>query len=85
VHLALAARRALLPMGVEARVVSFPSWELFEAQAPSYRRHALPPAVGARLAIEAGVAQGWRRYVGDGGDVLALSPWAGGGGREEES
>jgi transketolase len=49
-----------------------PSWELFEAQPPSYRDAVLPPSVQARLAIEAGVTQGWHRYVGDRGDVIGV-------------
>lgn len=49
-----------------------PSWELFEAQSQEYRNTVLPTAVGARLAVEAGVPQGWDRYVGNHGDVLAV-------------
>jgi transketolase len=49
-----------------------PSWELFDAQPASYRESVLPPQVTARLAIEAGVTQGWARYVGLAGDVLGL-------------
>jgi transketolase len=49
-----------------------PSWELFEAQPPSYRESILPPSAPARLAVEAGVTQGWREYVGDGGDVICV-------------
>ncbi len=72
VHPALAARERLAERGVKARVVSMPSWELFERQPPSYRDAVLPPQVTARLAIEAGVPQGWRRYVGDRGDVIGI-------------
>ena len=49
-----------------------PSWNLFDAQSPEYRDSVLPPAVTARLAVEAGVAQGWHRYVGSQGDVLSI-------------
>jgi transketolase len=49
-----------------------PSWELFDAQPLEYRNAVLPPAVGARLAVEAGVPQGWQPYVGSCGDVLAV-------------
>ena len=49
-----------------------PSWELFEAQPPSYRDSVLPPSARARIAVEAGVTQGWRKYVGDGGDVIGV-------------
>ena len=51
--------------GVAVRCVSMPSWELFDAQPQSYRDAVLPPSVRARLAVEAGVPQGWHRYVGD--------------------
>lgn len=59
--------------GIEVRIVSFPSWELFEAQTQAYRDSVLPPAVKARVAIEAGVSQGWRRWVGDEGVVIAIN------------
>jgi transketolase len=49
-----------------------PSWELFDAQPPSYRDSVLPPSAPARLAVEAGVTQGWRKYVGDGGEVIGV-------------
>ncbi len=70
VPLALAAHRALAAEGVPTRVVSFPSWELFEMQDEAYRRQVLPPEVTARLAIEAASPLGWHRYVGLAGDVL---------------
>jgi len=72
VHVALAARERLAEQGVRARVVNMPSWELFERQPRSYRDEVLPPEVTARLAIEAGVPQGWFRYVGEGGDVIGI-------------
>jgi transketolase len=72
VSLIVAAQRKLAQENVQARIVSMPSWELFEAQPQAYREAVFPPAVGARLAVEAGVAQGWCRYVGDRGDVLAV-------------
>jgi transketolase len=58
--------------GVAVRCVSMPSWDLFEAQPQSYRDEVLPARVTARLAVELGVEQGWHRYVGDRGDVLAV-------------
>ena len=70
--LALQAQTALHAQNVRARVVSMPSWELFDEQPQEYRDQVLPPALTARLAIEAGVAQGWHRYVGDRGDVLSI-------------
>jgi transketolase len=72
VHLALEAREQLAEQGVEARVVSMPSWELFDQQPQTYRDQVLPPTVTARLAIEAGVPQGWHRYVGSAGEVIGL-------------
>ncbi|MFZ4878227.1 transketolase [Janthinobacterium sp. Mn2066] len=72
VPLALAVQEALLQRKVQASVVSMPSWELFDAQPQDYRDTVLPPALTARLAIEAGVAQGWHRYVGDHGDVMSI-------------
>ncbi len=72
VALALEARDKLAAKNVRARVVSVPSWELFEAQPQEYRDKVLPPKVAARVAIEAGVPQGWSRYVGTQGDVVAI-------------
>jgi len=72
VHVALAAQGRLVEQGVKARVVSMPSWELFERQPQSYRDEVLPPEVTARLAIEAGVPLGWHRYVGDRGEVIGI-------------
>lgn len=72
VNLAIQAQAALLEKGVQARVVSMPSWELFDEQPQAYRDAVLPPTVSARLAIETGVAQGWHRYVGAHGDVLSI-------------
>ena len=72
VALAIAARQQLLAQNIQARVVSMPSWELFDEQAQEYRELVLPPSIWARLAVEAGVAQGWHRYVGERGDVLGL-------------
>ena len=72
VALALAARQKLEAEGVPTRVVSMPSWELFEEQTPAYRDEVLPPAVPARLSIEAGATLGWKRWVGDRGDTVGL-------------
>jgi transketolase len=72
VSLALEAQQKLREQGVQARVVSMPSWELFDTQPKDYRDSVLVPSVRARLAIEAGAPQGWHRYVGDGGDVLGV-------------
>ncbi len=72
VAVAVEAQDALAKEGIGARVVSMPSWELFEAQPQAYRDEVLPPAVTARVAIEAGVSFGWERYVGSGGVVIGL-------------
>jgi len=72
VHLALAAREEIQRQGVRVRVVSMPSWELFQEQPREYRDRVLPPEVRPRLAIEAGASLGWWRFVGDGGDVVGL-------------
>lgn len=72
VHLALDARDLLARKGVAVRVVSMPSWELFDAQPLSYQEKVFPPQLTARLAIEAGVTQGWSKYVGPAGDVMGL-------------
>ena len=72
VGLALEAREKLETEGIAARVVSMPCWELFDEQPQEYRDEVLPTAVTARLAIEAGVRQGWERYVGPAGDVICL-------------
>jgi transketolase len=72
VSLALEAREQLQADGIATRVVSMPCIELFAEQSESYRDEVLPPNVTARLAIEAGVRQGWDRYVGPNGDVICL-------------
>jgi transketolase len=72
IGLAVEAREKLQGEGVPTRVVSLPCWELFEEQTAEYRDEVLPPSVTARLAVEAGVRQGWERYVGPAGDVICL-------------
>jgi transketolase len=72
VSLVLEAREKFEAEGVAARVVSMPCWELFDEQPQEYRDQVLPPSVTARLAVEAGVRQGWDRYVGSTGDVICL-------------
>ncbi|MDH4617075.1 transketolase [Brevibacillus sp. AY1] len=73
VSLVMQAREALLAKGIEARVVSMPSWNLFESQTKEYRDAVLPPEVKARLAVEMGSPFGWERYAGDGGKVLGIN------------
>jgi transketolase len=72
VSLALEAREKLEAEGIPTRVVSMPCCELFDEQSQEYRDEVLPPMITARLAIEAGVRQGWDRYVGSSGDVVCL-------------
>jgi transketolase len=72
VTLAMEAREKLQAENTPTRVVSMPCWELFDEQTQNYRDEVLPPAITARLAIEAGVPQGWDKYVGTNGDVIGL-------------
>ncbi len=72
VSLALEARTLLAARRIQARVVSMPSWELFDAQPEAYRAQVLPGDVPVRLAVEAGSPQGWERYVGPFGGVLGI-------------
>jgi len=73
VHIALAAQGMLAEKGVAARVVSMPSWELFDAQPQAYREAVLPPVIQARVSVEAGVTIGWERYVGPDGKAIGLN------------
>jgi transketolase len=73
VPLILEAAAKLAEAGVASRVVSFPSWELFAAQDKAYRDSVLPPSIKARVAVEAGVAQGWERWVGDEGETICMT------------
>ncbi|MDM8526301.1 transketolase [Desulfococcaceae bacterium HSG8] len=72
VNISLEARGILAEKGISARVVSMPSWELFEETSREYKDEVFPPDVTARLAVEAGIPMGWRRYVGIGGDVMGV-------------
>ncbi len=72
VHLALSAQQKLADEKIKARVVSMPSWELFEKMPTSYRNKVLPPDVSRRIAIEAGQTFGWERYVGCAGAVIGI-------------
>lgn len=72
VDLIVQAEHRLRQQNVAARLVSMPSWDLFEAQTQEYRDSVLPRSIPARLAVEAGVPQGWHHYVGCDGDVLGI-------------
>ncbi len=73
VHIALEAAQTLKEEGIKARLVSMPSWELFEAQPKEYRDAVLPPSQRARLSVEAGATNGWARYVGLDGASIGMS------------
>ena len=73
VSLVMQAREQLQSRGVETRVVSLPSWNLFERQSKEYRDSVIPPAVKARVAVEMGSPMGWERYAGDGGTVIGIN------------
>jgi len=72
VSLCVAAYEQLVKEGIKPRVVSMPSWELFEEQDAAYREQVLPAAVSARVAVEAGVMQGWEKYLGPKGKFLGM-------------
>jgi transketolase len=72
VQLAVAAREQLAAEGIQARVVSMPSVEWFNAQSDEYRESVLPSAVRARVSVEAGLALGWREFVGDAGRSISI-------------
>jgi transketolase len=72
VQLCIAAREGLARKGIAARVVSMPSWELFERQDEEYRNAVLPPRMMARVAVEMGSTIGWDRYAGCGGAIIGM-------------
>lgn len=72
VALIVDAGARLAAEGVNVRLVSVPSWELFKAQDASYRETVLPPSVRARVAVEAGIGMGWEKFVGDSGEIICI-------------
>jgi transketolase len=72
VSLAVQAHDQLLAEGIRSRVVSMPSWEIFDRQTPDYRDRVLPPSVTARVAVEQASTFGWERYVGSAGRVIGM-------------
>jgi transketolase len=72
VSVTLKAAEALEAEGTKTRVVSFPSWELFEMQSDSYKESVLPSTVKARISVEAGIKQGWEKYIGDKGGSVSI-------------
>ncbi|MGB7763129.1 MAG: transketolase [Bryobacteraceae bacterium] len=77
VALCVQAREKLAVQGVRARVVSLPSWELFEKQEAAYRESVLPKAIRKRVTVEAGATLGWSRYAGDEGVIIGLDRFGG--------
>ena len=75
VALALSASDEFEKKGIKTRVVSFPSWEIFEMQSDEYKESVLPKNVKARLVIEAGTKQGWERYYGDEGNIISIEKY----------
>jgi transketolase len=72
VSLVVAAHEELAAQGIRSRVVSMPSWDIFEHQPKAYRDSVLPPEVSARIAVEQGAMLGWERYVGAAGRVIGM-------------
>jgi transketolase len=72
VSLCITAHEQLLKEGIRSRVVSMPSWEVFDDQSAAYRDSVLPSSISARVAVEQGTTLGWERYVGAGGHVLGM-------------
>jgi transketolase len=72
VSISLQASDILQSDGINVRVVSFPSWELFEKQPEDYKESVLPSSIKARVSVEAGVKQGWEKYVGDYGESISI-------------
>ena len=73
VQLVLEAQKQLQASGIDVRVVSMPSWELFREQSPAYRDEVLPPAIKLRLAVEAAAPEGWHEWVGENGDIIGMT------------
>ncbi len=72
VSLIVAAKQKLEALKIPVRIVSMPSWELFLAQPKKYRDTIFPPSITARLAVEAGISQGWERFVGERGKIISI-------------
>jgi transketolase len=72
VHITLQAQAILAGKGIPARVVSMPSWELFEENSTEFKNRILPPSVKHRIAVEAGIPMGWERYIGPDGKVIGI-------------
>ncbi|MBU1096515.1 MAG: transketolase [Bacteroidetes bacterium] len=79
VYISLLAAEKLDSEGIKTRVVSFPSWELFEKQSEDYKENVLPKNVKLRLSVEAGVKFGWEKYIGDNGASLSIETYGASG------
>ena len=73
VELIVEAGYSLVAQGINVRLVSFPSWYMFEQQDAIYRDEVLPPSIKARIAVEAGISQGWERYIGESGRMIGVN------------
>ena len=83
VHVAAQAHEQLVSEGVKARLVSMPCWEIFERQDAAYRQSVLPSEVESRVVVEAGVINGWQRYLGSAGAFVGLSDFGASAPQEE--
>ena len=72
VSLSLKAAEQLEAEGKNVRVISFPSWEIFEQQSDEYKQQIFPAEIKARVSVEMGIAMGWQKYVGDSGEVMSI-------------
>ncbi|GAE33964.1 transketolase [Halalkalibacter akibai] len=79
VSLAVEAKKELVQKGIAVRIVSMPSWELFEQQSDEYKESVLPTAIKARVAIEMAYPLGWERYIGDEGKLIAVTDFGASG------
>ena len=75
VDLIIKAGMRLAEEGISVRLVSFPSWELFTSQDKTYQEQVFPPEIKARIAVEAGVSQGWERWIGDQGRFIGMNSY----------
>lgn len=75
VHIALDAKKTLAKKGIKVRVVSMPSWELFECQSLKYKERVLPSSIRARVSIEAGVTKGWEKWIGTDGIAIGVDKY----------
>jgi transketolase len=72
VSLSLKAAEQLEAEGKNVRVISFPSWEIFEQQSDEYKKQIFPAEIKSRISVEMGVGMGWQKYVGDSGETISI-------------